>query len=188
MKQASMRRQAIIFILISYLFVGIYSQAQTLPVVGGELMYPSKDIVSNAVKSKNHTTLVAAVQAADLVKVLQSKGPFTVMAPVNTAFDKLPTGTLETLLKPESKGLLASILKYHVIAGKMTAKDIMNAIREGDGEAALTTVQGAKLTAVMNGSSNIVILDGRGNMANISTYDVDQSNGIIHVIDSVLLP
>jgi uncharacterized surface protein with fasciclin (FAS1) repeats len=185
-----MKRKFVIIasMFIIYMLIGITSNAQTLPMVGGELMYPSKNIVSNAVQSKEHTTLVAAVKAAGLVSTLQSTGPFTVFAPVNSAFDKLPIGTLETLLKPESKSMLTSILKYHVVAGKLNAKDIIKSIKAGNGIAILETAQGAKLTARMNGEMNVVIQDGRGNIANISTYDINQSNGIIHVIDAVLLP
>ena len=156
--------------------------------VGGMAMFPNKDIVSNAVNSKDHTTLVAAVKAAGLVEVLQGKGPFTVFAPVNAAFSALPAGTVETLLKPENKGQLTAVLTYHVVAGRHTAADIEKAIKSGNGSASLTTVQGAPLTARMNGPRNIVVTDAAGNTANISTYDELQSNGVIHVIDRVLLP
>ena len=161
--------------------------AQTV-MVGGEAMYPAKDIVSNAVNSKDHTTLVAAVKAAGLVETLQGKGPFTVFAPINGAFAVLPAGTVESLLKPESKAALAGVLTYHVLAGRFSARDIEKHIRKGHGSAILTTVNGQKLTAMMNGPRNIVLKDAAGGIANISTYDVLQSNGIIHVIDHVLLP
>lgn len=162
--------------------------AQKTVLVGGEAMYPKKDIVSNAVNSEDHTTLVAAVKAADLVATLQSEGPFTVFAPVNDAFENLPEGTVETLLKPENKSQLSGILTYHVVAGKMDAKAIMTAIKKGDGKATFKTVSGGTLTAMMNGPMNVVIQDESGNVANISTYDVYQSNGVIHVVDQVLLP
>lgn len=156
--------------------------------VGGMAMFPGKDIVSNAVNSRDHTTLVAAVKAAGLVDVLQGKGPFTVFAPVNAAFTALPAGTVETLLKPENKSTLTAVLTYHVVAGTFTASAIEKAIKAGKGTATLTTVQGATLTAKMNGLRNITVTDAAGNTANISTYDVLQSNGVIHVIDRVLLP
>jgi uncharacterized surface protein with fasciclin (FAS1) repeats len=161
--------------------------AQTT-LVGGEAMYPTKDIVANAVNSKDHTTLVAAVKAADLVSTLQGSGPFTVFAPINGAFAVLPTGTVETLLKPENKKALAGVLTYHVVAGKLTAKDIVAAIKKGKGTTELTTVNGQKLWAMMNGPMNVVLKDASGGVSNISTYDVKQSNGVIHVVDHVLLP
>ena len=157
-------------------------------VVGGEQMYPAKNIVENAVNSKDHTTLVAAVKAAGLVETLQSKGPFTVFAPVNDAFENLPSGTVETLLKPENKATLTKVLTYHVVAGKMDFDAISAAIKKGGGTAVLTTVAGGKLTAKMNGQHNVMLMDEAGNWANISTYDVYQSNGVIHVIDKVLMP
>ena len=156
--------------------------------VGGEAMYPAKDIVSNAVNSKDHTTLVTAVKAAGLVETLQGKGPFTVFAPINGAFAVLPAGTVESLLKPESKAALTGVLTYHVLAGRYSARDIEKHIQKGKGSAILTTVNGQTLTAMMNGPRNIVLKDAAGGIANISTYDVLQSNGIIHVIDHVLLP
>jgi uncharacterized surface protein with fasciclin (FAS1) repeats len=156
--------------------------------VGGNAMYPTKDIVDNAVKSADHTTLVAAVKAAGLVETLKSKGPFTVFAPVNNAFAALPAGTVESLLKPESKSTLTKILTYHVVAGTWDARALMKAIKSGNGTAELNTVSGGKLWAMMNGPLNVVLKDEKGNIANISTYDVIQSNGIIHVIDRVLMP
>ena len=156
--------------------------------VGGEGMYPKKNIVENAVNSKDHTTLVAAVKAADLVEPLMGAGPFTVFAPVNTAFDKLPAGTVTTLLKPENKSTLAGILTYHVVAGKYDAKELMKLITKGKGTAKLKTLSGHTLTAKMNGAMNVIIEDEKGGIANISTYDVYQSNGVIHSIDTVLLP
>ena len=155
--------------------------------VGGAPMYPSKNIVQNAVNSKDHTTLVAAVKAAGLVETLQGEGPFTVFAPVNRAFDKLPSGTVETLLKPENKGKLTSVLTYHVVAGKYDAASIMAKIKEGNGKAMFTTVQGGKLTASMKGNK-LVLMDESGHSAMVTIKDVYQSNGVIHVIDTVVLP
>ena len=155
--------------------------------VGGAAMYPSKNIVENAVNSKDHTTLVAAVKAADLVETLQGDGPFTVFAPTNAAFDKLPKGTVETLLKPENKAKLQSVLTYHVVAGKHSAADIMKDIKKGNGKATYKTVNGGKLTAMMKGK-NVVLMDENGGMATVTIADVNQSNGVIHVIDSVALP
>lgn len=169
----------------------VSAQAMMTPgtvMVGGMAMYPNKDIVANAVNSKDHTTLVAAVKAAGLVETLQGKGPFTVFAPVNDAFENLPAGTVETLLKPENKATLTKVLTYHVVAGNMNAKAIMSAIKSGKGKATLKTVSGGTLTAMMNGANNVVLTDESGNTASISTYDVTQSNGVIHVIDKVLLP
>ncbi|MEO5902994.1 MAG: fasciclin domain-containing protein [Gemmatimonadaceae bacterium] len=161
--------------------------AQTV-MVGGMAMYPTKDIVDNAVNSADHTTLVAAVKAADLVATLKTKGPFTVFAPVNDAFENLPDGTVATLLKPENKAALTNVLTYHVVSGRLGFHELTERIRKGKGRATLTTVSGGTLTAMMNGQHNVVIMDASGNTAHISTYDVYQSNGVIHVIDRVLLP
>lgn len=155
--------------------------------VGGAEMYPSKNIVENAVNSKDHTTLVAAVKAADLVETLQSAGPFTVFAPTNAAFDKLPKGTVETLLKPENKTKLQTVLTYHVVSGKHSAADIMKDIKTGNGKATYKTVSGGTLTAMMQGKK-VVLMDENGGMATVTIADVNQSNGVIHVIDSVALP
>lgn len=155
--------------------------------VGGAPMYPSKNIVENAVNSKDHTTLVAAVKAAGLVETLMSAGPFTVFAPTNAAFEKLPAGTVETLLKPENKGTLTAVLTYHVVAGKLDAKEIARLIKEGNGKAELTTVQGGKLWLWMK-ANTVWIKDEKGAMASVTIKDVYQSNGIIHVIDAVVLP
>lgn len=172
-------------------FVGglfsLASFAQTIE-VGSEAMYPAKDIVDNAVKSKIHTTLVAAVQAAGLVETLKSTGPFTVFAPVNDAFENLPAGTVESLLKPENKGTLTKVLTYHVVAGKFDFDAIAALIKAGKGKATLSTVSGGKLVAILNGPKNILLQDENGGTARISTYDVYQKNGIIHVIDQVVLP
>jgi uncharacterized surface protein with fasciclin (FAS1) repeats len=163
-------------------------QAQDTVLVGGAQMYPAKDIIANAANSPVHTTLVAAVKAAGLVETLQGKGPFTVFAPVNDAFENLPAGTVETLLKPENKATLTKILTYHVVAGRLDYNAISKAIAAGKGVATLKTVSGGTLTAMMNGEHNIQLKDESGNVVNISTYDVYQSNGVIHVLDAVLLP
>ena len=156
--------------------------------VGGQNMMASKDIIDNAVNSADHTTLVAAVKAADLVATLKSKGPFTVFAPTNAAFMKLPAGAVDSLLKPESKSSLAKILTYHVVSGKYDFMAMSNEIKKHQGAAELTTVSGGKLKLRMNGKHNISVTDESGNTANVSTYDVVQSNGVINVIDTVLLP
>jgi uncharacterized surface protein with fasciclin (FAS1) repeats len=162
--------------------------AQSTTMAGGEAMYPYKDIVSNAVNSADHTTLVSAVKAAGLVSTLQSEGPFTVLAPDNDAFENLPDGTVAGLLKPEAKAKLSAVLTYHVLPDKLDFEAIARNIKKGDGEVKMKTVQGSELSFSMNGKHNIVVEDGQGNRANISTYDVYQSNGVIHVIDAVLLP
>ncbi|MDY7562249.1 fasciclin domain-containing protein [Pseudomonas sp. 10B1] len=156
--------------------------------VGGMGMSPSKTIVDNAVNSADHTTLVAAVKAAGLVDTLKSKGPFTVFAPVNSAFAALPAGTVDTLLKPENKATLTHILTYHVVAGNLDMEELAKRIKAGGGKTELTTVSGGKLILMMNGPHNIIIKDEKGGVADISTYDVTQSNGVIHVIDKVLMP
>lgn len=155
--------------------------------VGGAAMYPSRTIVQNAVNSRDHTTLVAAVQAAGLVDTLSGPGPFTVFAPTNTAFQHLPAGTVETLLRPENRDQLRAVLTYHVVPGRMTAADLMGAIRAGHGEARLTTVQGGVLTARMNGRS-ITLTDAAGGTATVTQADVMQSNGVIHVTNAVSIP
>ena len=164
-----------------------FAQMEKTVMVGGAAMYPTKNIVENAVNSKDHTTLVAAVKAAGLVETLTGKGPFTVFAPTNSAFDMLPAGTVESLVKPESKMALTGILTYHVVAGKWNAKDIMKLIKKADGTAEITTVAGGKLWAMMEGDA-IVLKDEAGNKAHITIKDVNQSNGVIHVIDHVLMP
>jgi uncharacterized surface protein with fasciclin (FAS1) repeats len=155
--------------------------------VGGAPMYPTKNIIENAVNSKDHTTLVAAVKAAGLVETLSSAGPFTVFAPTNAAFAKLPAGTVETLLKPENKATLTSILTYHVVPGKVSAADVVAAIKKGGGKAVLTTVQGGKLTATMMGN-RVMLTDAKGGMSHVTIADVNQSNGVIHVVDTVVMP
>ncbi len=150
-------------------------------------MYPTKNIVENAVNSKDHTTLVAAVKAAGLVETLESAGPFTVFAPTNEAFNKLPAGTVDNLVKPENKATLTKILTYHVVAGKMDSKALMAKIKAGGGKATLTTVQGEELTIMMKGK-NIEVKDSKGGVAMVTIKDVYQSNGVIHVINKVLMP
>ncbi len=166
--------------------VTVSLSAQGTVMVGGEAMFPKKNVVENAVNSKAHTTLVAAVSAAGLVETLKGNGPFTVFAPVNDAFENLPAGTVETLLKPENKATLTKVLTYHVVAGKYDFKALSKMIKKGDNK--LKTVSGGTLTFVMNGERNIMVKDENGNTANINTYDVYQSNGVIQSIDAVLLP
>lgn len=180
-------RIAILSIVLMSIIKTSFGQ-QMMAMVGGEAMYPTKDIIDNAVNSKEHTTLVAAVKTAGLVETLKGKGPFTVFAPTNDAFENLPSGTVEMLLKPENKEKLTKILTYHVVAGRVTYNDLKDMIRKGNGKATLKTVSGGTLTAMMNGDVSITIMDESGNTSNISTYDVIQSNGVIHVIDHVLLP
>ena len=155
--------------------------------VGGAPMLPTKDIVDNAVNSKDHTTLVAAVKAAGLVDTLKGPGPFTVFAPTNAAFAALPTGTVDTLLKPENKGTLTSILTYHVVPGKIDAKSLVKMIEDGKGAASVKTVAGGTLTAKSSGGK-VMITDEKGSTATVTIADVMQSNGVIHVVDKVLLP
>jgi uncharacterized surface protein with fasciclin (FAS1) repeats len=176
------------FALIIGLAVSQVSFAQEKTVtVGGAPMYPSKNIVENAVNSKDHTTLVAAVKAAGLVETLSSPGPFTVFAPTNKAFDKLPKGTVETLVKPENKETLTGILTYHVVPGKLSAEDLMKQIADGGGKATLKTASGGTLTAMQKGKK-IELTDAKGGTATVTIADVFQSNGVIHVIDTVLMP
>lgn len=157
------------------------------PMVGGAAMFRNKDIVDNAVNSKDHTTLVAAVKAAGLVETLKSAGPFTVFAPTNAAFDALPAGTVDTLLKPENKATLTKILTYHVVAGNFDSKSIVKAIKKGKGKATFKTVAGGTLTASLNGKS-VILTDEKGGTSTVTIADVRQSNGIIHVVNAVLLP
>ena len=178
-------------LLVLAMTFGSAMQAQQMKektkMVGGAEMYPSKNIIENAAKSKDHTTLVAAVTAAELAGVLQSEGPFTVFAPTNAAFSKLPAGTVETLLKPENKTMLQGILTYHVVAGDFKAADVVAAIKKGNGTATFKTVNGAELKAMLDGDK-VKIKDAAGNVATVTVADVNQSNGVIHVLDTVLLP
>ena len=177
-------------ILIASLFILFFSgslRAQTPVTVGGAMMYPTKNIIQNAMNSKDHTTLVAAVKAAGLVETLEGPGPFTVFAPTNEAFAMLPEGTIDNLLKPENKSTLTSILTYHVVAGKWDSKALADKIKEGMGTARLTTVQGGMILAMMKGNQ-IQLKDEKGNMATVTISNVYQSNGVIFVIDRVLMP
>ena len=156
--------------------------------VGGAPMYPSKNIVQNAVNSKDHTTLVAAVKAAGLVDTLSGPGPFTVFAPTNAAFAKLPAGTVDNLLKPENKDMLVKVLTYHVVPGRMTAVNLMKAVKDGEGTAKLKTVAGEEIWVKQAGPGKLTVTDAKGDVAMVTIADVLQSNGVIHVIDTVLLP
>lgn len=174
--------------LVAALALGVSASALAAnPMVGGAAMYPTKTIVENAVNSKDHTTLVAAVTAAGLVETLSGPGPFTVFAPTNAAFAKLPAGTVDTLVKPENKAMLTGILTYHVVSGTMTAKDIGKAIKAGGGKAVLTTVNGGNLTATNEGARYLLV-DAKGGKSYVTIADVMQSNGVIHVVDTVLMP
>ena len=158
------------------------------PVVGGREMYPTKNIIENAVNSADHTTLVAAVKAAGLVETLEGPGPFTVFAPTNEAFDKLPAGTVDTLSKSENKATLTKVLTYHVVAGRLSSSDLMKKIKEGKGTAELTTVEGGRLWVMLHDGKHIMLKDEKGGTALITIANVFQSNGVIHVIDSVVMP
>ena len=179
---------------IAVLLLGIMALATTSamagsknPVVGGQEMYPTKDIIDNAVNSADHTTLVAAVKAAGLVDTLKGPGPFTVFAPTNEAFAKLPAGTVESLLKPENKDALTRVLTYHVVPGRLSALELEKQIKAGSGQAQLKTVSGGTLTAMMQGK-NIVLKDEKGDISTVTIPNVFQSNGVIHVVDTVVLP
>jgi uncharacterized surface protein with fasciclin (FAS1) repeats len=176
----------LLFIMVSVCALQT-AMAQKTVMVGGAAMYPNKNIIENAVNSKDHTTLVAVVKAAGLVETLEGAGPFTVFAPTNEAFDQLPKGTVETLLKPENKATLVKILTYHVVAGRLDAKAIAGLIKAGNGVAVLKTVAGGSLKASMHGDK-LVLTDEKGGMATVTIANVYQSNGVIHVIDTVVLP
>ena len=165
-----------------------FSATEKTVQVGGAPMYPSKNIIQNAVNSKDHTTLVAAVKAAGLVDTLQGPGPFTVFAPTNGAFGKLPAGTVDTLVKPENKSTLTKILTYHVVPGRMTAANLMKAVKDGGGMARLKTIEGENLVVRQDGMSKLSITDAKGGTSMITVADVLQSNGVIHVVDTVLMP
>lgn len=184
MKKKNLR----VVVLTGLLIAGTFTINAQTTIVGGEQMYAQKTIVDNAVNSADHTTLVAAVKAAGLVNTLKGAGPFTVFAPVNDAFENLPEGTVPTLLKPENKALLTGVLTYHVVPGNLDFKALKKLIKKGGGIAELITVNGAKIWATMNGDMNILLKDEKGAFANITVFDVKQSNGVIHVIDAVLLP
>lgn len=174
-----------LFILTALFVNASFAQMGTV-MVGGAPMYPTKNIIQNAVNSKDHTTLVAAVKAAGLVETLSGVGPFTVFAPTNEAFNKLPKGTVETLVKPENKAMLTGILTYHVVAGKLTSKDLLKLVKDGKGTAQLTTVAGGKLW-IMKKGGKLWLKDEKGGVAQITIKDVNQSNGVIHVINKVLM-
>ncbi len=163
------------------------AHAQSDPMVGGAAMYPTKNIVENAVNSKDHTTLVAAVKAAGLVETLESAGPFTVFAPTNEAFGKLPAGTVDNLVKPENKATLTKILTYHVVAGRLSSQDLWDKVKAGNGMASLTTVQGGTLM-VMSKGKKLYLVDEKGGKSWITIADVNQSNGVIHVVNAVMMP
>jgi uncharacterized surface protein with fasciclin (FAS1) repeats len=173
---------------IAALAAGLATSACAAVMVGGAPMYPTKNIVENAIHSKDHTTLVAAVKAAGLVDTLMGAGPFTVFAPVNRAFGKLPAGTVDTLLKPENKGTLVKVLTYHVVAGRLSAQDLAKMVDDGGGKATLTTVEGETLIVMRAGRAHLTVTDAKGDVAHITIANVFQSNGVIHVIDTVLLP
>lgn len=176
-----------LFILTAFIMNASFAQMEKTVMVGGAAMYPSKNIVQNAINSKDHTTLVAAVKAAGLVETLATAGPFTVFAPTNSAFNLLPKGTVETLVKPENKATLTGILTYHVVSGAYSAKQLKKLIKAGNGTAELNTVAGGKLW-VMRKGGEYWIKDAKGNVAQITIRDVNQSNGVIHVINKVLMP
>lgn len=182
-----MNVKSILTALVMSTLLSIPAFAEKTVEVGGAAMYPSKDIVDNAVNSKDHTTLVAAVKAAGLVDTLKSAGPFTVFAPTNAAFEKLPAGTVEGLLKPEAKPTLTKILTYHVVAGKMDSKAIAAAIKKGKGKAEFKTVAGGSLSASMSGK-DLILTDEKGGTSKVTIADVYQKNGVIHVVDSVVMP
>ena len=183
-----MRNRIAVLLLAVVAFAGTSAMAGSKnPVVGGQEMYPTKDIIDNAVNSADHTTLVAAVKAAGLVDTLKGSGPFTVFAPTNEALAKLPAGTVENLLKPENKDALTKVLTYHVIAGRLSALDLKKQIKAGNGQAELKTVSGGTLTVMMQGK-NIVLKDEKGGVSTVTIPNVFQSNGVIHVVDAVVLP
>ena len=183
-----MKRKALVAVCLMGLAVVSAMAGMKNPMVGGQEMYPTKNIVENAVNSADHTTLVAAVKAAGLVETLEGPGPFTVFAPTNEAFNKLPAGTVDTLLKPENKATLTKVLTYHVVAGRLSANDLMKKIKEGKGTAELTTVEGGKLWVMLHDGKNIELKDEKGGTAMVTIANVFQSNGVIHVIDSVVMP
>ena len=176
-----------ILALVACTFQTAFSQKEKTVMVGGAAMYPSKNIIQNAMDSRDHTTLVTAVKAAGLVETLEGKGPFTVFAPTNEAFNMLPAGTVDKLLMPENKAMLTSVLTYHVVAGKLDTQELSKRIKAGNGKAELTTVAGGKLWVMMKGN-NIELKDEKGNTSMVTIKDVYQSNGVIHVIDKVVMP
>ena len=183
-----MRKKFLFTLILIGLAISSALAGDNYPVVGGKQMYPTKNIIENALNSADHTTLVAAVKAAGLVDTLSGTGPFTVFAPTNEAFDKLPAGTVDTLLKPENRPLLTKVLTYHVVAGRLSAADLMRKINEGKGTAELTTVEGGKLWVMLHEGKHILLKDEKGGTAIVTIANVFQSNGVIHVIDSVVMP
>jgi uncharacterized surface protein with fasciclin (FAS1) repeats len=183
-----MRGKLTIIAVLAAMAISSAVAAMNNPVVGGKEMFPAKNIIQNAVNSADHTTLVAAVKAAGLVDTLEGPGPFTVFAPTNEAFDKLPAGTVDSLLKPENKSLLTKVLTYHVVTGRLSSSDLLKKIRDGNGTAELTTVEGGKLWVMLHDGKHIMLKDEKGGTALVTIADVFQSNGVIHVIDTVVMP
>jgi uncharacterized surface protein with fasciclin (FAS1) repeats len=183
-----MRGKLTIIAVLAAIAISSAVAAMNNPVVGGKEMFPAKNIIQNAVNSADHTTLVAAVKAAGLVDTLEGPGPFTVFAPTNEAFDKLPAGTVDSLLKPENKSLLTKVLTYHVVTGRLSSSDLWKKIRDGNGTAELTTVEGGKLWVMLHDGKHIMLKDEKGGTALVTIADVFQSNGVIHVIDTVVMP
>lgn len=183
-----MRGKLTIIAVLAAMAISSAVAAMNNPVVGGKEMFPAKNIIQNAVNSADHTTLVAAVKAAGLVDTLEGPGPFTVFAPTNQAFDKLPAGTVDSLLKPENKSLLTKVLTYHVVTGRLSSSDLLKKIRDGNGTAELTTVEGGKLWVMLHDGKHLMLKDEKGGTALVTIADVFQSNGVIHVIDTVVMP
>ncbi len=187
MKMLTILKRPLLALIVGLSLNNAVFAAEKTVEVGGAAMYPSKDIIDNAVNSKDHTTLVAAVKAAGLVETLKGAGPFTVFAPTNEAFDKLPAGTVESLLKPEAKATLTKVLTYHVVSGNMDSKAIAAAIKKGKGKAELKTVAGGILIGSMQGK-DLILTDEKGGVSKVTIADVHQKNGVIHVVDTVLMP
>src|SRR5271154_7004640 len=181
------RKLAVVLAMVAIAVTSAVSGEKTV-MVGGAAMYPTKNIIENAVNSADHTTLVAAVKAAGLVETLEGAGPFTVFAPTNGAFNKLPAGTVDSLLKPENKATLTKVLTYHVVAGRLSSQDLMKKIKDGNGTAELTTVEGGKLWVTLQGGKHIQLKDEKGGTAMVTIANVFQSNGVIQVVDTVLMP
>jgi len=183
-----MRGKLTIIAVLAAMAISSAVAAMNNPVVGGKEMLPAKNIIQNAVNSADHTTLVAAVKAAGLLDTLEGPGPFTVFAPTNQAFDKLPAGTVDNLLKPENKSLLTKVLTYHVVTGRLSSSDLLKKIRDGNGTAELTTLEGGKIWVMLHDGKHIMLKDEKGGTALVTIADVFQSNGVIHVIDTVVMP
>jgi len=183
-----MRGKLTIIAVLAAMAISSAVAAMNNPVVGGKEMFPAKNIIQNAVNSADHTTLVAAVKAAGLLDTLEGPGPFTVFAPTNQAFDKLPAGTVDNLLKPENKSLLTKVLTYHVVTGRLSSSDLLKKIRDGNGTAELTTLEGGKIWVMLHDGKHIMLKDEKGGTALVTIANVFQSNGVIHVIDTVVMP